>query len=42
MYALNLPGVFTGKILNKEYIGKSSDELVMKWNEDNPEEPVIN
>lgn len=41
VYLLNMPGVFTGTILNKEYIGKTADELVMKWNEDYPEDPVM-
>jgi len=35
-YGLNLPGVFTGTILNRENIGKTSEELVMKWNAANP------
>ena len=39
-YELNQPGVFTGTILNREYIGKTSEELIAKWNEDNPEDPV--
>lgn len=41
VYLLNMPGVFTGTILNKEYIGKTGEELVMKWNEDYPEDPVM-
>lgn len=41
IYNLNIPGVFTGTILNREYIGMTSDELVAKWNEDYPEDPVI-
>ena len=39
-YGLNLPGVFSGKILNRENIGKSGDELVALWNEANPEDQV--
>ena len=39
-YGLNLPGVFTGTILNRENIGKTSDELVAMWNEANPEDLV--
>ena len=35
-YELNKPGAFTGTITNREYIGSTSDELVNKWNEDNP------
>jgi hypothetical protein len=37
---LNIPGTFTGTILNREYIGKTGDELVMKWNADHPEDVV--
>ena len=39
-YGLNLPGVFTGTILNRENIGKTSEELVTMWNEANPGDPV--
>ncbi len=37
---LNVPGTFTGTILNRENIGKTSDELVQKWNEEHPEDQV--
>ena len=37
---LNVPGVFTGTILNRENIGKTTDELVTRWNTDNPEDQV--
>ena len=37
---LNIPGTFTGTILNRENIGKTGDELVEKWNEEHPEDPV--
>ncbi len=37
---INLPGVFSGTIINREYIGKSGDELVTKWNEEHPEDQV--
>jgi hypothetical protein len=40
-YGLNVPGVFTGTILNRENIGKTSEELVAKWNEANPQDQVI-
>ena len=33
---LNTPGSFSGEVTNKEYIGKTVDDLVAKWNEDNP------
>jgi hypothetical protein len=39
-YGLNVPGVFTGTILNRENIGKTSEELVNQWNENNPDDPV--
>jgi hypothetical protein len=39
-YNLNVPGVFTGTILNHENIGKTSDELVSAWNEEHPEDPA--
>jgi hypothetical protein len=39
-YGLNLPGTFTGTILNRENIGKTGDELVALWNEANPEDQV--
>ena len=35
-YELNQPGVFTGTIVNRENIGKTSDDLVFMWNEANP------
>ena len=38
---LNTPGVFSGTILNRENIGKTSDELVAKWNTDNPTDQVV-
>jgi hypothetical protein len=37
---LNIPGMFTGKIVNRENIGKSGEELVELWNNDHPEDPV--
>jgi hypothetical protein len=39
-YGLNLPGTFVGTILNRESIGKTSDELVAKWNEEHADDPV--
>jgi HU domain-containing protein len=38
---LNQPGTFTGTILNRENIGKTSAELVAKWNTDNPTDQVV-
>ena len=40
VYKLNMPGMFTGKIVNREHIGKTAEELVLQWNEDYPEDPV--
>jgi hypothetical protein len=37
---LNIPGIFTGTILNREHIGKTSDELVAKWNAEHPDDQV--
>jgi HU domain fused to wHTH, Ig, or Glycine-rich motif len=38
---LNVPGIFTGTILNRENIGKTSEELVAKWNVENPNDQVV-
>jgi hypothetical protein len=38
--ALSIAGVFTGPILNRENIGKTSEELILKWNENNLEDQV--
>lgn len=38
---LNIPGIFTGTILNRENIGKTTDELVTRWNTDNPTDQVV-
>ena len=38
--ALNVPGIFTGTIINRENIGKTSDEIVDKWNEEHPDDQV--
>ena len=37
---LNVPGTFTGTILNRENIGKTGDELVARWNAENPTDQV--
>ena len=39
-YGLNIPGIFTDTILNRENIGKTSDELIAKWNAENSEDQV--
>ena len=37
----HFPGIFTGTIINRENIGKTSEELVAKWNEENPTDQVV-
>ncbi|MEP7137704.1 MAG: hypothetical protein ABI904_22490 [Chloroflexota bacterium] len=37
---INFPGTFSGTILNRENIGKTSDELIAKWNTDHGDDPV--
>lgn len=37
---MNVQGAFKGSILNKENIGKTSDELIVMWNEANPSDPI--
>ena len=39
-YNLNMPGTFSGTIINREFIGKSSADLIAKWNEENPTDVV--
>ena len=39
-YGLNIPGIFSGTIVNRDFIGKTSDELVAKWNEEHGEDQV--
>ena len=39
-YNLNMPGTFSGTIVNREFIGKSSADLIAKWNEENPTDQV--
>ena len=37
---LNIPGIFSGTILNRENIGKTGEELVSLWNSRFPEDQV--
>jgi len=37
---INFPGTFSGTIVNRENIGKTSDELIAKWNTENSEDQV--
>ena len=38
---LNTPGIFSGRIANRENIGKTSDELIARWNKEHAEDPVV-
>ncbi|HJS20342.1 MAG TPA: hypothetical protein VJ785_16455 [Anaerolineales bacterium] len=38
--AINVPGTFTGTVLNRENIGKTPEELIEQWNQEHPEDPV--
>lgn len=38
--ALNSPDGFHGHLLNRNNIGKSSQELVDQWNQEHPEDPL--
>jgi len=37
---LNGPGLFRGKILNKEMIDKTTGALIARWNEEHPDDPI--
>ena len=40
IYGLNIPGIFKGRVLNSEHIGKTSDELIALWNTDHADDQV--
>ena len=37
---LNIPGIFTGTIINRDNIGRSTRELEIKWNEEHPDDQI--
>ena len=39
-YGLNIPGIFSGTIVSREFIGMTSDELVAKWNAEHTDDKV--
>ena len=39
-YGMNMPGVFSGTILNRSNIGKTSEDFVSMWNTQYPEDQV--
>lgn len=38
--ALNTPGAYSGEIINRENIGKTTAEFIDMWNEAHPDDPV--
>jgi hypothetical protein len=38
--ALNANGAFSGKLINAENVGKTSQEIAALWNKDHPEDPI--
>jgi hypothetical protein len=38
--ALNVPGVFSGKVDNAESIGQPFSALIERWNTEHPDDPV--
>jgi len=38
---LNVPGTFTGEMINRENIGKSAFDLYEEWNLENPQDQVV-
>jgi hypothetical protein len=39
-HRLNTPGAFSGRLRNRQNIGKTSDDLVTQWNQQHPEDRV--
>ena len=39
-YGINIPGIFSGTIINREFIGYTSEQLVTKWNSEHPEDLI--
>lgn len=37
---LNAPRTFSGKIKNKKMIGKTSRDLIARWNKEHPDDPI--
>jgi len=37
---LNKPNAYEGEIANRDMIGKTSDDLVARWNEDHPDDKI--
>jgi len=39
--AYNAPGAFQGDIENRDMIGMTLDDLIIRWNEEHPEDPIV-
>lgn len=39
--ALNVAGIFSGTIINRDNIGKASEDLIAQWNEAHPDDQVL-
>ena len=37
----NAPGAYKGDIVNRENIGQTSQQLIDRWNAENPGDPVL-
>ncbi|NIM15499.1 MAG: hypothetical protein GTO45_26260 [Candidatus Aminicenantes bacterium] len=37
---LNKGEFYTGKILNRDMIGKTTEDLIARWNEEHPDDPI--
>lgn len=40
-YALNTPKAFEGNIANRDMMGKTSADIIARWNEEHPEDPIV-
>lgn len=38
---MKVPGWFQGDIYNRDMIGKSVDDLIARWNDEHPDDPII-
>jgi hypothetical protein len=38
---INTPGWFIGDMKNKKMLGKTVDDLIARWNEEHPDDPVV-
>jgi hypothetical protein len=38
---LNTPQAFQGDIVNRDMIGQTAHDLVARWNQEHPDDPVV-